>query len=84
MRATPCTRGHQSASRAFTRDTHATPGVRTMPIVLFLILVILVAQFGFWDTFQGVLGAVGVVVLLVALLIAAGAVGVGLVMKRMR
>lgn len=55
-----------------------------MPIVLFLILVVLVAQFGFWDTFQGVLGAVGVVVLLVALLIAAGAVGVGMVMKRMR
>ena len=43
-----------------------------MPIILFLILAALVAQFGFWDTLQGVLGAaammVGFVVLLVALL----------------
>ncbi|MGE3742359.1 MAG: hypothetical protein AB7I59_22955, partial [Geminicoccaceae bacterium] len=43
-----------------------------VPIILFLILAALVAQFGFWDTLQGVLGAaamlVGFVVLLVALL----------------
>lgn len=47
-----------------------------MPIILFLILAVLVAQFGFWDTLQGVLGAAammaGFVMLLVALVAGAG------------
>lgn len=38
-----------------------------MPIIIFLLLVILVAQIGFWDTFAAVLGAVGVMLLLVLL-----------------
>ncbi len=40
-----------------------------MPILIFLVLVILVAQLGFWKTFSAVLGAVGVIVLLVFLCI---------------
>lgn len=55
-----------------------------MPILLFLILVILVAQFGFWDTLQGVLGAVGVVVMMVLLIAAAAAVGVRMLVRRLR
>lgn len=38
-----------------------------MPIIIFIILVILVAQIGFWDTFASVLGAIGVVLLLILL-----------------
>lgn len=41
-----------------------------MPIIVLLILAALVATFGFWDTVQGILGAIGVVILLVALLAA--------------
>lgn len=35
-----------------------------MPIIVILLLAALVATFGFWDTFQGILGAIGVVILL--------------------
>jgi uncharacterized membrane protein YkvI len=38
-----------------------------MPILILIILVILVAQIGFWDTFTAVLGAVGVFILLLLL-----------------
>lgn len=45
-----------------------------MPIMILLILAALVATFGFWDTVQGILGAIGIlifVVVLIAVLIAA-------------
>jgi hypothetical protein len=45
-----------------------------MPIILLLILAALVATFGFWDTVQGLFGAIGVLILtglLFAALIAA-------------
>lgn len=38
-----------------------------MPILILIILVILVAQIGFWDTFTAILGAVGVIILLLVL-----------------
>jgi hypothetical protein len=41
-----------------------------MPIVLLILLVVLVAQFGFWDTFQAVLGAVAMIVILWGLVLA--------------
>ena len=34
-----------------------------MPILLILLLAFLVAQFGFWDTFAGILGGIGIIVL---------------------
>lgn len=40
-----------------------------MPIVILLLLAALVATFGFWDTIQGILGAIGVVVLIVVLIV---------------
>lgn len=43
-----------------------------MGIVIFVLLVILVAVFGFWDTLGAILGAAGVIVL--AVLLAAGIV----------
>ncbi len=55
-----------------------------MPILLILLLAILVAQIGFWDTLGAILGAAGVLVLF--LLIAAAAVAVAgfLVVRRLR
>lgn len=41
-----------------------------MPIVLFIVLVILIAQIGFWDTFAAILGGVAMLVLFVLLAIA--------------
>jgi len=41
-----------------------------MPVVLLILLVVLVAQFGFWDTFQAVLGAVAMIVILWGLVLA--------------
>lgn len=47
-----------------------------MPILIFLLLVALVATYGFWDTLQAILGAIGVIILLWVILVAAlGAIG---------
>jgi len=45
-----------------------------MPILILVLLIILIAQFGFWDTMQAVFGAVAMIVifwLLVLALVAA-------------
>ncbi len=48
-----------------------------MPILIILLLAALVATYGFWDTLQAILGAIGVIILLwlifVAVLAAIGA-----------
>lgn len=55
-----------------------------MPILLILLLAVLIAQIGFWDTFGAVLSAVGVIILF--LLVAAAAVAVAgyMVVRRFR
>jgi hypothetical protein len=55
-----------------------------MPLVIFLILVILVAQIGFWDTFSAILGGVLMIVLLVELLAGLVALGGLLALRRLR
>jgi hypothetical protein len=55
-----------------------------MPLLLFLILVVLIAQLGFWDTFQAILGGIAMLVLLVILAIALVAVAAALIVRRMR
>ncbi|MCH8684842.1 hypothetical protein [Pedomonas mirosovicensis] len=47
-----------------------------MPLLLFLVLVALIATFGFWDTLAAILGGVAVV-LLIALVLAVIAAFVG-------
>jgi hypothetical protein len=46
-----------------------------MPILFFILLVILIAQIGFWDTFGAVLGAAAMMVLFIVLAVAVVAVG---------
>ena len=41
-----------------------------MPIVILVLFIILIAQFGFWDTLQAVLGAVAMLFLFWLLVIA--------------
>jgi hypothetical protein len=56
----------------------------SMPILIFLILVIMIAQLGFWDTFSAVLGGVAMLVLFVLLAIALLAVVGALLLRRIR
>lgn len=39
-----------------------------MPILIFLVLVILIAQIGFWDTFSAILGGIAMIILFLLLL----------------
>jgi hypothetical protein len=55
-----------------------------MPILVFLILVILIAQIGFWDTFAAILGGVAMLVLFLLLAIAFVALGGLLLIRRLR
>jgi hypothetical protein len=55
-----------------------------MPILLFLILVIMIAQLGFWDTFSAILGGVAMLALFVLLAIALLAVAAAWIFRRMR
>ena len=55
-----------------------------MPIVIFLILVIMIAQLGFWDTFSAILGGVAMLVLFVLLAIALLALIGVLLLRRLR
>jgi hypothetical protein len=55
-----------------------------MPILIFLVLVILIAQVGFWDTFSAILGGVAMIVLFVLLAIALVALAGVLLIRRMR
>lgn len=47
-----------------------------MPLVFFILLVVLIAQVGFWHTLGAILGAVLMIVLLMLLLVAVILVGV--------
>ena len=51
-----------------------------MPVLLILLLAFLVAQFGFWDTFTGILGGIGIIILVTltagALLVVMGVLAV--------
>jgi hypothetical protein len=55
-----------------------------VPILLILLLAILIATFGFWETLGAILGGIGVVVLLTLVLLALVAVSVALVIRRGR
>ncbi len=41
-----------------------------MPLILFILIVILIAHIGFWDTFGAILGAVAMMALFIILVVA--------------
>jgi hypothetical protein len=55
-----------------------------MPLLVLILLVILIAQFGFWDTLEAVLGALAMIVLLWALVIAIVVALFGYIFRRLR
>ena len=55
-----------------------------MPILILVLLIVLVAQFGFWDTLSAVLGGIGILILLIATVGALIALGAVMVVRRLR
>lgn len=55
-----------------------------MPLVIFILLILLVAQIGFWNTLAATLGAIGVIALLVVLTAAFAACLVVYMTRRLR
>lgn len=53
-----------------------------MPILLFLLIVILIVQIGFWDTLAALLGAAAVLVLAFVILLAIAGVAGYLLVRR--
>ncbi len=55
-----------------------------MPILLIVVLAVIIAQVGFWNTLQAVLGAVAMLELLALLVAAAIGVAVYMLVRRVR
>ena len=55
-----------------------------MPILLIILVAILIAQVGFWDTLGAILGATLMIILFVLILIVAAVIAVGMMLRRMR
>ena len=55
-----------------------------MPLLIFIILVILIAQIGFWDTLAAILGGVAMIVLFVLFAVALVALIAVLLLRRIR
>ena len=55
-----------------------------MPLLIFLILVIMIAQLGFWDTLSAILGGIAMIILFLLLAIALVALVGVLVFRRLR
>jgi uncharacterized membrane protein YkvI len=67
--------GRQTADADFPRS-------RIMPFIIIMLLAVLVIQFGFWDTFAGILGGIGIVLLTIVTAIAALVLTTMLAMRR--
>jgi hypothetical protein len=55
-----------------------------MPLLAFLILVILIAQVGFWKTFAAIIGGIGMIVLFVILAVVFLVLSGRLIIRRLR
>ncbi len=55
-----------------------------MPILLIVLIAILIAQIGFWDTLGAILGALGVLILFILVLGAAVALAGYMAYRRLR
>ncbi|MEQ8698100.1 MAG: hypothetical protein RLT05_16295 [Bauldia litoralis] len=55
-----------------------------MPVLFFILLIILIATVGFWETLGAIVGAVAMIVLLVILIAAVAAIGGVIAIKRLR
>ena len=58
--------------------------VTILPLLIVVLLILMVATFGFWDTLEGVLGGIGIAVLLVLLAGGAAAAAIATAYRRVR
>ncbi len=65
-------------------DAANQEGLSVMPLLFFLVLVILIAQLGFWKTFSAILGGALMIVLFLLLAAALLVVMGVIVIRRMR
>lgn len=61
----------------------ANVGTNLMPILFFVLVIVLIAQVGFWNTLGAILGAAAMMVLLVVIVAAIVVVGGLFIAKRM-
>ncbi len=54
-----------------------------MPLLLFILLVILIAQVGFWNAFAAILGAIGMIILFVIVLASIGVILLAMATRRL-
>jgi hypothetical protein len=55
-----------------------------MPVLLLIVLIVLIAQVGFWDTFGAIIGAAAMLALFVVLAIAAAVIAGIMLLRRIR
>ena len=55
-----------------------------MPLLIFVLLIVMIAQLGFWDTFSAVLGGVAMIILFILLALALVALLGVLTYRRLR
>lgn len=55
-----------------------------MPLLLLIVVIVLIAQVGFWDTLGAILGAFAMIALLIVLLAAAAGLAGALFVRRAR
>ena len=55
-----------------------------MPLLILILLIVLIAQFGFWDTLEALVGALAMIVVLWALVIATVVALFGYIFRRLR
>lgn len=55
-----------------------------MPLILILLLAVLIASFGFWDTLAAVLGGIGIILLVTFVLLLLIAATVAWIIRRNR
>jgi uncharacterized membrane protein YkvI len=60
------------------------PGGGGVPILLIILIAILIAQIGFWDTLGAIFGALGVLLLFIAVLAGAVVLAITLAYRRLR
>jgi hypothetical protein len=71
-------------ARTIYRGDNDKLGNAVVPVLFFILLVILIAQFGFWNTLSAILGAIGMMVLLIVLLVGLAGVAFSILTSRMR
>jgi hypothetical protein len=76
--------GRADVSAVLCSTDRLEPRTPPVPILIFLILVLLIAQVGFWKTFAAIIGGIAMVILFIVLAVALIVLAGILLTRRMR